>query len=421
MKWGRFGVFLISVVAVLGLAAGTALPLWQNIKLGLDLKGGFDLLYQIEGSKDNPITPQGIQAALQAVQLRVNKVGTTSPIIQLENRNQIRVDLAGTFNQAKAEEIIGQTADLKIYGQAMLIKGQYVPDPSAQPLMTGKDLKSNASASVDQMGQNVVVVNFKDPSKWQAITKAYYKKPIYTFLNGKLLTAATIDGVMSTGSAQISGGSLNTVQACTDLAQALNAGALPYPLHKIGSTQVGPSLGRASLQATMTAGLIAVSLIFAFMIWMYRLAGLIANFALIAYAYVMLLVFTGAGIVLTLPGLAAVVLGIGMAVDANIITYERIKDEIRNGKSLQSSVISGNRRALRTIIDSNTTTFIAASVMFWIGQGDIRGFAIALMLSIIISLLTAVLFSRFLLMQFTKSNAVRKPWWYGIGKGALPQ
>jgi preprotein translocase subunit SecD len=416
-KWGRFGAFIVIVAVIIALTAGTSMRLWKSIPLGLDLKGGMDLLYQIEPTPEHPLTKQGINAALQAVEMRVNLIGVASPIIQLENGNQIRVDLAGAFDQASAASIIGKTANLQIYGMATQNKdGSWTPDQKTL-LATGKDLKSNSHWATDQLGQNVVTLDFKDPALWQKITKQYLNKQIYTFLNGKLLTDPVIEQVMSDGKSQISGGNLNTQQACQTLAQELNAGALPYPLKLISSMNVGPSLGMASLKATIWAGAIAILLIFLFMLWLYRMAGFIASVALIAYLYLVLVTFSGLQVVLTLSGLAALVLGVGMAVDANIITYERIKDEMRNGKSLQSSVVAGNKRALRAIIDSNATTFIAGAVMYWFGQGDIRGFAVALMLSIVISMLTAVLLSRAMLLLFTKSNVVRRPWWFGIGKG----
>ncbi|MCF8565191.1 protein translocase subunit SecD [Alicyclobacillus tolerans] len=421
MRWGRFGSFLIIVLAVLGLTAGTSMQLWKTIPLGLDLKGGFDLLYQIEPTQGEPLTQQGIKAALQAVEMRVNLTGVASPIIDLENGHFIRVELAGTFNQQQAEKIIGQTANLEIYGSAVQLKnGTVAPPPNVKPLLTGKDLKSNASWGQDpQTGKNVVQLTFKDPAKWQAITKQYLGKPLYTFLNGKLLTAPVVQSVISNGNTEIYGGNLTTAQACMTLAKELNAGALPYPLKLVSSNNVGPSLGAASLKATMWAALAAVILIFLFMLVLYRMAGFIADISLVAYTYLVLLTFSGLHVVLTLSGLAALVLGIGMAVDANIITYERIKDEMRNGKSLQSSVVSGNKRALRTILDSNATTFIAGAVMYWFGQGDIRGFAIALMLSIVISLITAVLLSRAMLLLFTRSNVVKRPWWFGMRKGGV--
>jgi len=418
MRWGRFGGFLVIVLAILGLTAGTSMNLWKAIPLGLDLKGGFDLLYQVEPGTDGlAVTPDGVQAALQAVQLRVNSTGMASPTITLENGTRIRVDVAGAYDVQKAKQIIGETADLEIYGNVIVDPKtkSMKPDPT-KLLVPGRDIESNAAWAQTDQG-NVVNLTFKNAGKWQQITTQYLKKPIYTFLNGQLINEATVQSVISNGQTELTG--LGSAAACQTLAKQLNAGALPYPLKLLSSTSVGPSLGKASLHATLYAGLVAVLLIFLFMLVVYRLAGLIADLALVAYAYLVLLTFSGLHVVLTLPGLAALVLGIGMAVDANIITYERIKDEVRNGRSLQSGVISGNKRALRTILDSNATTFIAGAVMYWFGQGDIRGFAVALMLSIVISLLTAVLLSRSMLVLFTKSNATRRPWLYGIGKGAV--
>jgi SecD/SecF fusion protein len=337
--------------------------------------------------------------------------------------------MAGTFNQQKAAKLIGETAQLKIYSGGKVVtqkdkatgKKVQVMVPSGKLLATGADLKSNAQAQQDPTtGQNEVAISFKDPKLWQNITTKYLNKQIYVFLNGTLLTDPTIDSKMYNGNSVISGGTLTTVQACQDLAKELNAGALPYPLKKQSESSVGPTLGQASLRATLWAGMIAVILIFIFMMLVYRMAGLIADLALIGYGYLTLVIFDGLHVVLTLPGLAALILGVGMAVDANIIAYERIKDEMRNGRSLKSAVKIGNKNALRTILDSNATTFIAGAVMYFLGgQGDIRGFAVALMISIIVSLLTAVLLSRLMFFSFVNSNILRRPWWFGIGKGVL--
>lgn len=413
--------FLAFVAVILGLTAGTTDRLWKSIPLGLDLKGGMDLLYEIQATPQHPLTQSGINAALQAVEFRVNSLGVSSPQIDLEGGKYIRVDLAGSFNQQQYEQIIGTTADLKMYGSVQQPDGSYKPDMK-KLLASGKDLQSNSQWVQDpQTGQNEVTLNFKDPKQWQNITKTYLGKPIYVYLNGKLLTDPVIQQVMSNGQSVISGGDLTTPEACITLAKELNAGALPYPLKLVSSMNVGPSLGYASLLDTLRAGAAAIALIFLFMLILYRMAGLIANLALVAYLYLVVLTFSGLQVVLTLPGLAALILGVGMAVDANIITYERIKDEVRNGKSLQSSVVAGNKRALRSIIDANATTFIAGAVMFWFGRGDIRGFAISLMLSIVISMLTAVLLSRAMLLLFARSGVLDKPWWYGIGRRVVQQ
>jgi preprotein translocase subunit SecD len=417
MRWGRFLGFLAIVCIILGVTAGTSMKLWKTIQLGLDLRGGMDLLYQIQPTKGQKLTDQGKQAVLQAVELRVNSLGVASPIIDLENGDEIRVELAGDFNQQTAERVIGQTAQLEIYGSAIQKHGKWVPDPKAKPLITGADLKPNAHYAQNQYGQNVVELEFKNTQKWADITKKYTGKVIYTFLNGQLLTAATVQGEIPNGQTELTGNF--TPQSATELAKELNAGALPYPLKLVSSTNVGPTLGLVSLKATLWAGLAAVVLIFLFMIVIYRLAGLVADIALVAYGYLTLVTFSGMHVVLTLSGLAALVLGVGMAVDANIITYERIKDEVRAGKSLQSAVIAGNKRALRAIFDANATTFIAGAVMYWFGQGDIRGFAVALMISIVISMFTAVLLSRAMILLLARSNAVRRPWWFGAGKGVV--
>ncbi|QQE78188.1 protein translocase subunit SecD [Alicyclobacillus sp. SO9] len=426
MKWRHLFSFLAVVMFVLGITMSTAPAFWKHTKLGLDLRGGYDLLYQID-SHGKLLSRTDKQAVLQAVQLRVNAAGIGSPNIELENGNQVNVQLAGAYSAQQANAIIGHTSQLKIYSNAKIKEksGTIVPYtsfnaalpqskviPSGKLLVTGSDLKSNASWEQFPQQGNVVSVTFKDPIQWRNITTTYLHHPVYTFLGSKMVNYATIHEIIPNGKTVITG---MTKQECIVLAKELNAGALPYPLKLISSTTVGPSLGQASLDATVFAATLAVVLIFLFMMLIYRTAGLIANVGLIAYAFVTLALFDGLGIVLTLPGLAALVLGLGMAVDANIITNERIRDELRTGKSLISSIISGNRRALRPIMDSNVTTFIAGAVMYIVGSGAIKGFAVALMLSIGTSLLTAVFLGRTMLLHLAKSKILRKSNWFGFG------
>lgn len=430
MKSVRWLFLLVISASIVGVTLGTSANLWKHTKLGLDLRGGYDLVYRID-SKGHSLTPSDREAVLTAVQLRVDGAGIGSPNIQLEDQNRVDVQLAGTHSAEQANAIIGQTSQLGIYPDAkvklasgallpytpqnaMLANSTVVPNGTA--LVTGSDLKSNAAFQEDPQRGPVVAVTFKDPAKWQSITSNYLDKTIYTFLGSKMVNAATITQVIPNGKTEISGMSQ---KQCVLLAKELNAGALPYPLHLVSSTTVGPTLGALSLQTTMRAGMLALLFIFAFMLWMYRTAGLVANLSLVAYAYVTLALFAGLGIVLTLPGLAALVLGIGMAVDANIITYERIIEEQQSGKSLLSSVIAGYRRSLWTIVDSNVTTFIAGIVMYAVGQGDIKGFALALMLSIGTSFLTSVFLSRLLLMQLAKTRIFHRSFWFGFARRRL--
>ncbi len=403
IKWGRLTTFILLVVIILGATIFTSRMLYTRIPLGLDLQGGFDVLYQIGNSNQN-VTASDVAATVAALENRVNTLGVSEPLIEVEGTNRVRVDLAGKFNQYQARKFLSAEANLQF------------KSPTGQVLLTGRDLVGAHYAADPNTGAATVAVQFKDPAKFAAITQKYLNQRVSIWLNGHMLQDPTIDSVIPNGQAVISGNF--TLQSATNLANLLKAGALPFPLHELSSMSVGPTLGQAALHATLFAGALAVILIFIFMILMYRLPGLIAVLALVAYSYVLIAVFAGFPITLTLTGLAALVLGIGMAVDANIITYERIKDELRNGKSLQSSVVAGQRKALRTILDSNVTTFIAGCVMYAYGTGDVRGFAVALIASIIVSLLTAVLLSRSLLILLTKSSIVKNPWLFGAKRKA---
>jgi preprotein translocase subunit SecD len=400
IKWGRLTTLILIVVIIFSLVFTTGKSLFAKIPLGLDLQGGFDVLYQIGDGVH--VSTNDVTATVAALTNRVNSLGVSEPLIEVEKGGRVRVELAGVKNQYQARQFLSTEASLEF------------KSPTGQVLLTGKDLVSNAFYEADPNdGKPVVAVQFTNPSKLQNITQKYLGKQMSIWLNGKFVQSPTIQAVISDGKATIS---QTTIQDAIKVAQLLNAGALPLPLHELSSTSVGPTLGQAALHATLFAAAAAIILIFLFMIFLYRLPGLIAVFALIAYTYVLVAVFASFPVTLTLTGLAALVLGIGMAVDANIITYERIKDELRNGKTLQSSVISGQRKALRTILDSNVTTFIAGVVMYGYGTGEVRGFAVALIASIIISLLTAVLLSRSMLILLTKSNIVKNTRLFG-GKG----
>ena len=404
VKWGRLTALIIIIAVVFGLIGTTGTRLARQIPLGLDLQGGFDVLYQI-GNPNQHVTANDVRATVATISHRVNSLGVASPVIQVENGTRVNVALAGSFNQTSVRQLLSKPANLEFKSMA------------GKVLATGADLVSNAHYTPDPTTQApLVAVQFKNPALLQAISQKYLEKPMAIWFDGKMLgTPPTIKQVITGGQATISG--FASVKAAQQLAALLNAGALPLPLHVLSSMSVGPTLGQAALHTTLTAALFAVIAIFAFMLLVYRLPGLIAIFALCAYSYVLIAVFAGFPVTLTLTGLAALVLGIGMAVDANIITYERIKDELRRGRSLQSAVVSGQRKALRTILDSNTTTLIAGIVMYIYGSGDVQGFAVALIASIIISLVTAVFLSRTMLMLLTRSNIVRNPWWFGLAKG----
>lgn len=404
VKWSKITTLLLILVLFFALAGTTAKKLWTGIPLGLDLQGGFDVLYQVEPTKDMPVTREGVLATRNAIENRVNALGVKEPEISVEGSDRIRVQLAGVKDQQEAKAIIGKPAKLEFRA----------PDGKTV-LLTGADLKSNAKAVLDQQtNAPVVTVEFKEPQKFAAVTQKYLGQPVGIWLDGQLISDPVIQQVIAGGQAQITG--QKTLKEAQQLADLLNAGALPYPIKELSSMAVGATLGQAALQNTLKAGVLAYVLIFVFMLIFYRLPGLVANLALLMYIYVIILVFRGLGIVLTLPGLAALILGVGIAVDVNIISYERIKDEFQAGKTLLSAIIMGEKRSLPTIIDANITSLIAAGLLFWFGSGQVRGFAVAEVISILSSFLTAVLLSRWMLMLLVRSNLVKNPWWFGADR-----
>jgi protein-export SecD/SecF family membrane protein len=403
IRWGKLLSFIILSAVIIAVTALTAIPISKGITLGLDLQGGFEVLYQLVPLKEGTKITSDIQKeTAAALNERVNVLGVSEPRIDIEGSDRVRVQLAGVKDQDNAREILGTPAKLTFRND------------QGEILMDGDDLApGGAKVGFDpRTSMPLVEVKLKDAGKFEKITREYLHQRIGIYLDENMLSNPEVQDVISGGVATISGNF--TVESATQLADLLNAGALPVNLKEISSNSVGASLGQLSMQQTIFAGAVGTALIYLFMLLFYRLPGLVAVVALTAYIYLILVTFNLMHVTLTLPGIAAFVLGIGMAVDANIITYERIKEEIRSGKSLLSSLKAGSRRALGTILDANITTIIAALVLFYFGSSSIKGFAVTLIVSIIISVVTAVYGTRLLLNLIVRSNVAQKPWWYGV-------
>ena len=377
---GRIISFLLLLVIFAATIGSTTNPILKDVKLGLDLQGGFEVLYEVEQldkEKGQPITEAMVSDTAGALSKRIDVLGVSEPIIQVESNNRIRVQLAGVENQESARELLSTQANLTFR------------DAEDNLLLDGSDLKEGkAQATFGNTGQPVVSLEMKDPNKFGEITSELSKlrgtgtnvmviwldfeegvdsykeemmKPDPAFVS-----APSVDEPIHSSDVQISGSF--TVKETKELAGILNAGALPVHLEEIYSTSVGAQFGEQALSKTITAGIIGVSLIFIFMILYYRLPGLIAVITLSVYVYLILVVFTAINGVLTLPGIAALMLGVGMAVDANILTYERIREELRVGKSVKESFQAGAKSAFTAILDANLTTIIAAVVLFIFGD-----------------------------------------------------
>jgi len=401
VRWNRLLGLIVIVTALSLLMIFTTNSVLKHQTLGLDLQGGFEVLYQAKSTDGQELNSAALKDTAAAIERRVNAYGVSEPEINMEGTDRIRVKLAGVMDQDAARELLGKPAKLTFRNAKNEI------------LMDGKDLVQNgASVDVDKYGRPIIVLKLNDANKFKNITSKYIGQPIAIYLDEDLLTNPTVQSVIPDGTATITG--QDSVDEAKMISELLNAGALPLELSEIQSQSVGASLGMKALDLSVKAGIIGSIIVLLFMIIYYRVPGLIASFALIFYVYLILVIFWQMHVTLTLPGIAALLLGIGMAVDANIITYERIKEELRSGKSLLSALRAGSKRSLSTILDANITTIIASGVLFYIGTGAIQGFAITLIVSIIVSLFTAVLGSRLLLNLFARSNVYSKTWAYGV-------
>ncbi|WP_232695558.1 protein translocase subunit SecD [Brevibacillus daliensis] len=407
IKWSRFVLFLIVVGLIGTIVATTIKPVAGGMVLGLDLKGGFEILYEVQPlDEKQKVDKSVLTATAQMVETRVNIGKVQEPEVTIEQPNRIRVKLAGVDNPEKLRELIGKPAVLTFR------------DSKGTKLMSGNDLAPGGAAlSYGKLNQPVVALKFKDAKKFADITREMVGKPLSIYLDENLITSPTINDIITTGSAIIEGS--YTKESAREMAEILNAGALPAKLIEKSVTSVGASLGEMALQKTLNAGVIGSILILIFMLVVYRVPGLIANIMLIFFAYLSLLVLYWMNATLTLPGIAGFILSVGMAVDSNIITNERIQEEIRSGKTILSAFRAGSRRSFITIIDSHVTTLIAAGVLFYFGTSAIQGFALTMVVTIIVSLITNVFGTRFLLSLLLRANMCKKPRWFGVKESEI--
>ncbi|QHC04891.1 protein translocase subunit SecDF [Anoxybacillus sp. PDR2] len=429
VKRSRILAFFLVLIILAGTLGTTTKGIIHNIKLGLDLQGGFEVLYEVKpAKKGDKIDKTTLTSTVSALNKRINVLGVSEPNIQVEGKKRIRVQLAGVKDQNQARQILSTQAKLTFR------------DVHDNVLMDGSDLaEGGAKLSFDEHGKPSVAIKLKDADKFKQVTEKVYKMGApnnllviwLDFKDGvdsyakeagkakpKYISAAAVNQVFDQTDVSIVGNF--TVDEARQLADLLNAGALPVELKEVYSTSIGAQFGENALQKTILAGIIGVALIFLFMIAFYRLPGVIAVITLSAYIYLILLIFDWMNGVLTLPGIAALILGVGMAVDANIITYERIKEEIKLGKSIMSAFRTGNKGSFATILDANITTIIAGVVLFVYGTSSVKGFATMLIISILVSFITAVYGTRLLLGLLVNSRVLQnKPGYFGVKKSEI--
>ncbi|MHC5252505.1 protein translocase subunit SecDF [Listeria kieliensis] len=413
VKKSKLITFFLIVAIIFGVVIGTTKMVLDKINLGLDLQGGFEVLYQVEpASGKGEITKDTLTDTVSALDRRINSIGVAEPVITIEGNNRIRVQLAGVTDQNQARKMLSTTAELSFRDakdKLMLDGSDLVPGGAKQaftdtnqPIVTLKLKSADKFAKVtkDILGEapNNQLVIWLDWKKGQKYEEEKTKKdPAY-------LSAPNVSKVIDDNNVQIEGNF--TTKEAKDLANLLNSGALPVKMKEVYSTSVGAQFGQDALNQTILAGIIGVAAIFIFMLIVYRIPGIIACITLTAYTYIVLLILALLNATLTLPGIAGLILGIGMAVDANVITYERIKEELKVGRSTKAAFEIGGKEAFRAIFDGNISTLLVAVVLFYFGTSSIKGFATVLIISILVSFLTAVWGSRVLLGLLVKSNVL---------------
>lgn len=449
--------FLLAFIVVLVIGASFILS-QIPIKLGLDLRGGSQLTLQVQTNDKVPeITSSVLEAVKSVVEGRINALGVSESLVQTSGNSQLLVQLPGVSDPKEAERILGGTAQLdfreqKKGSEAQLQVEQQVQfqlqatqeqlqaskdtDPNAlaevkeklktsadaiaklyeAPKLTGDDLRDAFAQPQQNTDAWTVVLRFdaKGGDKFAELTKnvAGTGRTLGIFLDGRLLSSPTVgvqfaESGITGGNAEITGGF--TAESGNELAVQLRGGALPVPVKIVENRTVGATLGKDSIRTSIYAGIGGLVLVLIFMVAYYRLPGVIADVALCVYSLLTLTVFALVGVTVTLPGIAGFILSIGMAVDANVLIFERTREELRSGKTLYRSIESGFYRAFSSILDSNVTTLIACGALIWLGSGFVRGFAITLSIGICMSMFTAITCSRTLMFTVISFPNLRKP------------
>lgn len=395
----------------------------ETMKLGLDIEGGVVLVYEaktdLKGTELKALMDQ-VKAVMER---RINEMGLTEPKVSVSGENRIRIELPGVADANAAIKQVGQTAKLEfaLVNQGLIVQEGMPFDATMGEVMLTGDNVQNSRFVADEQGMPAVSLEFdKDGgTKFGEMTTLASQAgglQIAIILDGEIISAPRASRPIPDGNAQITGNF--TAEEASGLSALIRGGALPAELEEVQTSIIGPTLGKDSLANAVMAAKIGFALVILFMIAYYRMPGVVASISLMLYASLVLFIMVGLGATLTLPGVAGIVLSVGMAVDANVIIFERIREDIRDGKTIRAAVVSGFHKAMRTILDSNITTIIAAVVLYFMGEGPIRGFAVTLMIGITTSMFTAIVVSQVQMKQIIQNEKLNVNTLYGVRKEA---
>lgn len=432
-------VLLVLIIVALGIVAdwpgGPNLDLNRvginyykelNFHLGLDLQGGTQLIYDLDLSKiASRDRREAVKGVYDVIERRVNAFGVTEPIIQTDSSGsteRIIVELPGLKNVEEAISLIGKTAQLEFKEQ----EGEMPKTPQGKAIpeaikwkatgLTGAQFKKAQVEFNPETGEPEIKIEFNDEGTklFAELTKKNVGKPLAIFLDNELISAPTVQTAITDGNAVITG--KFTVDEAKKLAIQLNAGALPVPLKLSEQRTIGATLGRESVEKSLMAGILGLLLVILFMILYYRLFGVLSSIVLTFYTIITLAIFKLIPITLTLGGIAGFILSIGAAAEANILIFERMREELRRGKDFLSAAKDGFSGAWPSIRDSNIVSLIVCLILYWFGSGGVRGFAVTLAIGILVSIFLVGTFTRSILLLISQWPCLQKPWFYAVEK-----
>ncbi|HYH93124.1 MAG TPA: protein translocase subunit SecD [Candidatus Saccharimonadales bacterium] len=430
----RAGPILIVVIGVLALIIcffpGLKLPdstaadgAWRTVetKLGLDLEGGLRVEYQALPKDGVSPTRESMGVIKDIIERRVNSTGVSEPVVVVQGDDRVVIELPGVTDVDSVRRLVGQTGRLDFVplGSTPASDGQILDltEAGTPPLFSGDQI-SSAAIGQDQQGGLAVDFVLKDEgSKLFADYTAQHIGDYFAItLDGAVISAPVIQNSIPNGQVQISAGGLGgfTAKEANELVTVLKFGSLPFPITELSSEQISATLGEQFLNQSLIAGFIGIAMVIAFMLVYYRLPGLVASFALIYYTLVVYAIFRLVPVTLTLAGIAGFVLSVGMAVDANILIFERMKEELRLGKSLPAAVEAGFNRAWNSILDSNVSSLITATILYAFGSSVIRGFALVLIIGVLVSMFSAIVVTRSIMRVIVRQEWARKSSLFGL-------
>lgn len=374
----------------------------ETINRGLDLQGGVSVVMEIQ---EDEVSNDDLQNTKTQLELRVNKVGVAETVVATEGDRRIRIDIPGAYNSSEIVTNLSKSGVLTFRS------------PKGDTLLTGKDVQK-ATVVTDPKTAAIEIsleMNEEGKAKFAEATKTYLNQKISIYMDDQKLAEPNVEVEITDGKASISGS--YTAESAKNLAGLINSGALPVTVKAVSTKTVGSQLGAESLPNALKAGAVGIALIFIFMIFYYRIPGVIASFTLILFICLVLFSFSEIGATLTLPGIAALMLTIGVAMDANVLIFARIREELRKGISIKTAVDKGFKNATSSIVDSNVTTIIAALVLYTFGSGAVKGFAVTLLIGVIISLFIALTVTKFLMNQAVELGLLNKISHFRVKRG----